>query len=215
MSQTYELPLPGCTPEPLMSYLKSLGILRLVSEQADPDATACWRNDQFALWSIFDEEGLVQFFLSEYGPTPIIGPWAGGSGFFGNDNRKAVDAIVKSESPRAKDYREVIERANRILSAQGIMEKPGEASKEQLLQRYRREMPDVFVEWMDAAMVLQTDGQTFAPVLGTGGNDGRLDFTQNFMQRLVELRLFDTRPSAKSRALLNQSLLGQCYLNKI
>jgi len=41
---------------------------------------------------------------------------------------------------------------------------------------------------MDAAIVLLQDRQAYPPVLGTGGNDGRLDFTQNFMQRLLDLK---------------------------
>lgn len=209
MTDVHELELCGCTPEPLMSYLKSLGIFRLVSEQADPDAVACWHNDQFVLRSRLDEKGLVNFFLNDYRPTPIIGPWAGGSGFFGNDNRKAVDAIVNFESPRAVPYRRVIEQTNSILDKQDIKDKPSDDVKKQLLRRYRREMPDQFVQWMDAAMVLQSDGQAFAPVLGTGGNDGRMDFTQNFMQRLVALKLFDAKPSKESERLLQQSLLGR------
>ncbi len=36
------IPLKGCTPEPLMNYLKALGIFRLVAEQADPDARVSW-----------------------------------------------------------------------------------------------------------------------------------------------------------------------------
>ena len=32
--------LSGCTPEPLMGYLKALGVFRLVSEQADPNCRA-------------------------------------------------------------------------------------------------------------------------------------------------------------------------------
>ena len=39
---TYETVLKGCTPEPLMNYLKALGILRLVAEQRDPNAQGCW-----------------------------------------------------------------------------------------------------------------------------------------------------------------------------
>ena len=77
-----EVILEGCTPEPLMSYLKALGVLRLVSEQADPEARACWRNDVFVLRSRLDREDLIDFFLHRYQPTPIIAPWAGGSGFF-------------------------------------------------------------------------------------------------------------------------------------
>ena len=39
---TQSLYLTGCTPEPLMNYLKTLGVFRLVAEQADP-ATFDWR----------------------------------------------------------------------------------------------------------------------------------------------------------------------------
>lgn len=208
MSDTYEVELPGCTPEPLMSYLKALGILRIVSEQADADATACWKNDCFVLASQLDESGIVRLFLDDYRPTPIIGPWAGGSGFFGNDNRKAVESIAQSASLRAASYRKCIEKAKCILKDEGLVDKPSDDIKGRLLRRYRREMPDEFVQWIDAVMVLQSDGQAFAPVLGTGGNDGRLDFAQNFMLRLLELKLFDAESSAKSESLLGQSLLG-------
>lgn len=41
---------------------------------------------------------------------------------------------------------------------------------------------------MDAAMVLGDDGvPKFPALLGTGGNDGRFDFTNNFMKRLGEV----------------------------
>ncbi|MBI3798635.1 MAG: type I-U CRISPR-associated protein Csx17, partial [Deltaproteobacteria bacterium] len=105
-----ELILSGCTPEPLMSYLKALGILRLVTEQADPEARGAWRAGVFVLASQFDESALMKFFLEEYSPTPIAAPWAGGSGFFGQDNRQAVDAIVASPLPRMQDYRALIEQ---------------------------------------------------------------------------------------------------------
>ena len=47
----YDFELAGCTPEPLMTYLKALGILRLVSEQKDPAARGWWKNDVFCLRS--------------------------------------------------------------------------------------------------------------------------------------------------------------------
>jgi CRISPR-associated protein Csx17 len=70
-----ELILHGCTPEPLMSYLKALGILRLVAEQADPEACGAWHAEAFALSSQFDREALIKFFLEKYRPTPILAPW--------------------------------------------------------------------------------------------------------------------------------------------
>ena len=43
-----EIMLHGCAPEPLMSYLKALGVLRLVAEQADSEAKGAWRAVLFA-----------------------------------------------------------------------------------------------------------------------------------------------------------------------
>jgi CRISPR-associated protein Csx17 len=209
MNKTHQLELPGCTPEPLMSYLKALGILRIVSEQVDSTARGRWQNDVFVLESSLEEDSLMTFFLHRYSPTPLIGPWAGGSGFFGNDNRTAIEAICQSPSERFARYREVIRQAKRIVEEEGIADKPSDKVKEQLLRRYRREMPDGFVQWMDAAMVLHAEGQAFTPLLGTGGNDGRLDFTQNFMKRLADLALFSTHLPENNQRLLRHAFLGK------
>ena len=65
-----EIALPGCTPEPLMSYLKALGVFRLVAEQADPSAKLSWAEGRAVLHTELDRDGLVRFFLEEYRPTP-------------------------------------------------------------------------------------------------------------------------------------------------
>ena len=75
------LPLPGCTPEPLMNYLKALGVLRIVSEQVDPTARGCWRNGVFELRCQLSESELLNFFVAQYAPTPIVSPWNGDGGF--------------------------------------------------------------------------------------------------------------------------------------
>lgn len=206
MSSSYTVRLPGCTPEPLISYLKALGILRLVSEQVDSHALGHWDRDEFVLESILSREDLVSFLLADYAPTPLLGPWAGGSGFFGNDNRKAVQAIQESSCDRLGPYRKAIGCAQRILENEGLLDKPTGPSKASLLRRYRREMPDSFVRWMDAAMALGEEDEWFAPILGTGGNDGRLDFTQNFMHRIVDLKLHEERPRRAAIDLLGTSL---------
>lgn len=69
-----KLSLDGCTPEPLMGYLKSLGVLRIVAEQADDDVRGYWSDGVFVVESNLDRDGLIQFFLDEYRPTPIIAP---------------------------------------------------------------------------------------------------------------------------------------------
>lgn len=65
-------------------------------------------------------------------------------------------------------------------------------------------------DWMDAAMVLSPDNVPSWPaLLGTGGNDGRLDFTNTAMQRLGELfDLSSTEGAAdpKARTMLEAAL---------
>jgi len=212
----HDIPLPGCTPEPLMSYLKALGILRLVSEQKDPQARGWWCKDVFWLRSTLDQTALPQFFLQEYRPTPIVAPWAGGSGFFRKDNKQAVEMISSSNQARMAPYRNVIQIVRAIIQTEKVGDKPKDNDKARLIRRYRRELPDDVITWMDAAMVLRQDRQGFAPLLGTGGNDGRLDFTQNFMQRIVALSLHrNERATDESRMWLIHALFAsQTKLNK-
>lgn len=215
----YDLELRGCTPEPLMAYLKALGILRLVTDQKDPDARGWWSNDVFWLRSptLFAEastevekrDALVKFYLEDYRPTPIVAPWAGGSGFFKKDNKKAVEILCGNNGPRCTAYANVIRSVRHIIQDEQIGEKPKVEEKARLIRRYRRELPDEVVHWMDAAMVLDHEGQGFAPLLGTGGNDGRLDFTQHFMQRIVLLGLHKTgEPSRQTREWLDSALFA-------
>lgn len=208
VSNLHAIKLGGCAPDPLLHYLKALGILRLVVEQADADARGCWELDRFVLYSALSRNNLIEFFFDRYAPTPILGPWAGGSGFFGNDNRDAVQAILGSQCERLRAYREEIGRVHDVLKAEGVKEKPSGAIKSRLLRRYRREMSDSFVRWMDSAIALELEGETFAPLWGSGGNDGRLDFTQNFMQRIVTLKFHEERPNHAASSLLESSLFG-------
>ncbi len=208
---THTLELRGCTPEPLMNYLKALGVLRLVAEDrehGDPNARGWWRNDVFVLSSRLDEEGLEDFFLNRYAPTPILAPWAGGSGFFAGDNTKFADELVSAPLGRCDRYREAIESVRGILSEERIHTKPTDETKTRLLRRYRACLPDQLVSWMDAALVLQQDGQSFAPILGTGGNDGRLDFTQNFMGRLSTVGITAKEPTGSAGPWLKCALFA-------
>lgn len=65
-------------------------------------------------------------------------------------------------------------------------------------------------EWMEAAVVLPEEGAPMFPsLLGTGGNDGNLDFTNNAMQRLGEMFDLadpDARPRPQAEPLLRNAL---------
>lgn len=201
MTQLHDLPLAGCHPDPLMGYLKALGVLRLVSEQADPTARGCWQGEAFHLWTALTEEGLIRFFTGQYRPTPIVAPWNGGSGFW--EDRKAagqaLSAIESSSNPRLAEYRQVIGEARGLLDRLGIKAKPEkEEQKPELLAAARSWLPDSAVRWLDAAYVLGEDKPKYPPLLGIGGCDGNLDFTSNFMQNILSLIPTEEAPPGES-----------------
>lgn len=190
--------LTGCSPVPLAHYLKAFGVLRLVAEQKDPAARGWWRDESFHLATTLDEKALLNFFLEDYRPTPLIAPWNGGSGFYPKDNKQGIATVRQSLAERFGAYRSAIAQGEAAVV--GLKESPKAEMKNLILQRCRRQWRGPLFDWFEAALVLTGDGDPDYPaLLGTGGNDGRLDFTNNFMQRLVEL--FDCdQPHAPARA---------------
>lgn len=208
------LTLTNCRVEPLGSYLKALGILRLVGEQRDPEARGWWKRDIFFLDCNLSEEELIAFFMGEYRPTPLVAPWNKGGGLnpAGEKTRPsavaAVSPIAQSTTDRLRAYRESIDKVANLFSTATT------PSKEDLVAMCRSVLPDEAVEWLDAVVVLTGEGPDYPPLLGTGGNDGSLELSNNFMQRLsqvlclggkiatdasrkwLEAALFEDRPTA-------------------
>ncbi len=169
-----------------MNYLKALGIFRTVVQQHDASARAWWQNDTFFLQSTLSRDELVNFFVDKYQPSPIVSPWNGGSGFYPKDNSKAMSTILELDSPRFQRYREVIVLSRQILKEAQSRENLSKGKKKEwILGQCRALFPDDALEWLDSAYVLTRDGPKFPPLLGTGGNDGRLDFSNNFMQNVI------------------------------
>lgn len=195
-----ELRLAGCATRPLANYLKAIGVLRLVSLQADPEARGRWRDGVFELRSALDGDGLSEFFLERYEPTPVLSPWNGGCGFYPKKNTAAAANLVqieKSADPRLSRYRELIGATRSVLAEEGLSEKPSGEDKEHLVRRLRGVWPDDAIEWLDAAIVLGGEKLGFPPLLGSGGNDGRYDFSSNSMNALGEVLLGDHDRSAE------------------
>jgi len=204
------LPLTGCAPVPLAHYLKALGILRLVAEQLDANVKAAWRNDRLEVHTDVTRDALVEFFSQKYQPSPVLAPWNGGSGFFPKDNDEALVAIEKSGIERFATYRIGIAAARGELQTLGLKAKPDGEAKALLLQSCRNAFPEDSLGWLDAVLVLGQDGAKFPPLLGTGGNDGRLEFTNNFMQRITEVMDTATgKPTAESQRWLLAALFGE------
>ncbi len=193
--------LEGCTPEPLIGYLKALGVLRLVCEGPDRRARGDWAGGTLRLHTRLTATDLIEYFVTTYVPTPVIVPWSG-SDFFKVRNftkkppykapssEKIVRAFLESSSPRFEEFRQVIRTAIDLLRECGI-EKSEElkgATKLRYLSGLRSVMPDRFIEWFDAATVLEATKPTYSVLVGTtGGSDGNTHLSDNFMKNLWEL----------------------------
>ena len=192
MTGIHTMELRGCTPEPLMAYLKALGVFRIVADQADPDARGYWRNDTFHMHSTIDRDSLLGFLLEEYRPTPIVSPWNGSSSITSESEYGRLEEILAMELPRFRLWNEVVPIGRSVFSES--RELRGRERKERVLAQCRVRFPDDALDWLDATYVLTSDGARFPPLLGTGGNDGRLEFSRNFLQNIVlALNLDDRR----------------------
>jgi len=195
--------LKGCTAEPLMAYLKSLGVLRLLGEQKDLALCGCWEEGCFKLEGPIDRDALCQFFVQDYCPTPVITPWNSASGFYPGGPVDLIEAISKSKNTRLALYRQAIGKARTILDNHGFDKKPGQLEKQLIIGKIRSSLPEQVVEWIDTLGVLTDEKMNYAPLLGTGGNDGRLEFAVNFMQHL--LRIIPLDPDLDSGNIYEQS----------
>ncbi len=247
MSEIHEIVLTGCTPTPLASYLKGLGVLRLVSDQADRSAAGRWNEDVFVLRSKLTKSQIRKFFLNDYSPTPIISPWSGRAGFLEGEDaststRKGatiVREVSMSNSGRFAGYRTILNEARnvQVLSdLNGIrakrkeienlkrkralsddeakelkaLEAKGKRCKSQLLLSLRAEMSDLFLHWLDACFVLTGENPSVAPLLGSGGNEGSMDFSINHLSHLKELIDLSTdQPTSLAESTIDQSLFGE------
>ena len=241
----YTHQMDGCAPSPLAHYLKALGIMRLVAEQADRDARGWWTGDHFRLATKLNHTELEEFFLYKYQPTALISPWNKGSGFYTDkpilDSLEQSDALrftqirkaikesrpylkkiiqadrsvrsIKAESKKRgmssaerKQFRDSPEYKSRLRNAQ----KEFARLKSDLIPLLRSKWRGGHREWLDAAMILTTNDKPEYPVLlGSGGNDGRLEFTLNFMEMLNRIfNLKDGLPRDSSSTWFTASIWG-------
>ena len=214
---SHAIPLSGCTPEPLMNYLKALGILRIVAQQRDPSATGMWKSGIFTLTSALDAPGLAAFFLNEYAPSPIMGPWAARSGFFKGTSEQAARGALQKVSRlarggnlgmRFKDFRQVMADFKILLRRQGITEKASDEKKLDLLAACRSSASEITLSWLDTCFVLVGEDRKFPPLLGTGGNEGSGSYVSGFVQQLVSCVIDREHDEAIEAALFDKIVRG-------
>ncbi len=206
-----EIVLHGCTPTPLANYLKALGVLRLLSAKY-PDTRGFWRGEEFVLHTALDRAGIEQFFLHDYEPTPIMAPWNAGSGFYYQERKskekdpvtgkkkklgiydqetaatKIVDTVLASQSKRLAVYREALHHAKLAVKKAGFITAPESGrQKDDFILSLRGTLSDKCIQAMDAGLSITSVQTNYPPMLGTGWNDGNMDFSSNFMQRLLDI----------------------------
>jgi CRISPR-associated protein Csx17 len=195
--------LSGLRPTPLVSYLAGLGLIRLLAEQADPTLRAAWTTKGLSIQTTVDD--IATWLTDHYIPTPVLSPWNEGSGFGDKDKtpKQSLNALVSLKTPRLDPFR----AAMAVAAEVGRQYRTDKSwTKEQAVQAFRGRCPEPLLPWIDATVVLTEDQAYFPPLLGTGGNDGRLDFSTTFHQRLLEV--LDATPKGRMRArALAQDLL--------
>lgn len=246
--------LRGCASAPLASYLKALGIFRLVGEQADPEVRGRWEAERFLLRSSLSQDDLVEFFLHSYEPTPILSPWSGRAGFLEGESAgvqstrkgaRILRALASTTAPRFAPYRDLVreakadelltewdlitaerkqlndEKKKKGLSAEeraaiderlkelAAREKPshGPSLKEQVIAGLRARLPDKAVAWIDTCFAVAEDIRVGA-LLGTGGNEGSMDFSINHLDTL--LQMFDGETGSPHEGVA-QALRGSLF----
>lgn len=219
MIQRHEL--RGCTPSPQANYFKALAVLRLINSQADPAARGAWQQGVFVLWSTLTKDELERFFLFDYKPSSIVAPWNRGSGLVYHKGEPVVRRIIESPAPRFAALGGTLRRALALNISLGFRDgtqtdedsQGASALKATLLKECRRTWRGDAAAWLDAAFVLGPSGEPEYPaIVGTGGNCGNLELTNNFYQRLSEL--FDVTGNGPPRdreclESLRESLFGE------
>ena len=128
------------------------------------------------------------------------------------DNSPVVTDLLISSSPANGDAYTVGEEIHIEISFSESIKvtcRPVDKDKTKFISALRSLYSAPALNWLDTVATFSGDRLDFPPLLGTGGNDGRLDFTNNFMQHLV--RLFDIttgKPLHNALTPLKTSLFG-------
>ena len=205
--------LKGCKITPLSNYLKSLGLFRVLSKK-DPKVTALWKNDRLVVETEMDKETMLEFFLQEYSPTPLISPWSYNKY---EKTGKQIQELINSNKDRFKPYADTMDSVKQIIekfsSIHSIEEKfckdhITKDTKPVFLRLCRNYLPDSVIPWLDAVFVLGVEKPSFAPLLGTGANAGNFDMAENFVKCLSKVLEQGIKTDNKPKEWLESTLFG-------
>ena len=204
----------GCNNTNFGSYLKGLGIFRILGKKYD-EVKAYWRDNILHLFLPFDSnDEITDFFLDKYEPTPIVSPWNNGSGF--KNPKRELNNLKNYDKndahyPRLKNYINVIMKTESLVKSREINKNlTDKEKKSEIVRLCRNSLPEETVKWIDAALILDNDGVSkFTQILTTGGNEGNLDYSITYMADIYEV--FKSKNSAN---LLKNSLFN-CFTDQL
>jgi CRISPR-associated protein Csx17 len=186
-----DLTLSGVRADSMLGYLKALGLLRTIALQREAGVRGRWEGATFHLEGELSRAELESFLLNDYRPMPVFNPWNNGAGFDPKSANKAagqtLQRVAATTSARWASARAVLERARAIVAEVDALGVASEARKKKILERLREKYPDEALAWLDAAVVVGRADLDFPRILGSGGNDGHLDFSVNFLQRALDV----------------------------
>ena len=224
--------MTGCNVATMSRYLKSLGVFGVLASMISP-VRASWADACLVIHldsgkgGDAETERLVDLVYSEYRPTPILTPWNGGGGFVagGGKPNDVLRRLENSGHPQLEGYAEAIRRTREILSlllhrGSPVANEAGEISsvvkslpdkvwqdvKLSILKACRNYLPDGAVPALDSMYAVSAGKPGYNPLLGSGGNDGNLEFVDNFRQNLLRALVDDSENLSKKR--LRGSLFG-------
>jgi CRISPR-associated protein Csx17 len=128
------------------------------------------------------------------------------------------ERICRRQKDRlARELKEVVRRAARdpdlrarVSDAKKRFKEVQSSTKDRLIADLRGRWGEDGRQWIDAAAALDESGNAvFTSLFGSGGNDGRMEFTKNFRRHLGAL--FDVvsgNPREKAAAKLRAALFG-------
>lgn len=217
----YGIDLNGCRVEPLMSYLKALGVLRVISRQKDGSVRGAWRQNHFVLYTNMNQDDIIDFFMYDYRPTPVFSPWNKGSGFYPRGRETEAVRIIgrfrDCSENRLGHFSRIIrlidEGIEKVMGSrpEEVDNKTIEERKNDLMAYCRNMLPDDLVEWMDVVFMLTgTESTAYQPyyaiVMGSGGNDGNLEFSINYLKSICDSICMIDEDQESVRAILADSL---------
>jgi CRISPR-associated protein Csx17 len=166
-------------------------------------------SDGFRLSGIAASE-VVALLVDDWVPTPVLTPWNNASGFYDSAKGRlaaaAIEAVLGSSEPRLEPLRRNIEQVRRLVHELGFTDAPEKEAKAAFVKQLRGVLSDDAIAWIDAVAAVDDGQARFMPMLGSGGNEGVLDYSGLFLRSLVETLLGDR---ARSIRLLESVLFGK------